>query len=478
MSSIISPEALAIVKATAPIVKEHAEAITTVFYSNMIGRHPELYRYFNASHHLSHNSNNNVPVSVTTSKLPKQTKSLADAVVAYALNIEHLEHLNEAVIRICHKHCALGVQPAQYTLVHDHLLEAIGEVLGEAVTQDVAAAWSQAILALAKILIQTETQLYEQADWTGPRDFVISEIIDEAKDIKSFRLVPKDGPTIGSFQPGQYISIYERPHDKKYFAPRHYTVTSQPGDAYYQVSIKKLVGHGSHNPDGIMSNFMHSKQVGDIVQLGPVFGPAPLEKGSVDRMACFVSVGIGITPTVAMLPTAMKERPNVAVFHADTSSETFAFDQHLQNLLSPIKNQPEEAANSQQPTKKDENNHKQACTIMNVSYSNPTAKCRQSPFFTEGRLTGHKIMQALTAQQVNYQTDVDYYICAGTVVSPAIYKEFIAAGVSKDCLHLEFFGPFASVVDDEKDEDAITTMTCPFIQQHSAYREGSIMTDA
>ena len=251
-----------------------------------------------------------------------------------ALNIEHLENLTEAAIRICHKHCALGVQAEDYQIVHDNLLEAIGEVLGDAVTPAVAAAWSEAVMALVKLFIETEAQLYDEAaqeQWTGPRDFVITDIIQESTEIKSFRMAPSDGEGTCPFQPGQYISIFEKPEGKQYFAPRHYTLTSQPGDDYYQVSIKKVAANNEH--PGVMSNYMHSKQVGDTVQLGHVFGPVPLQQGSPDRVACFVSVGVGITPTVAVLPTAMKERHNVAVFHADTSSKTFAFRQTLDEML-------------------------------------------------------------------------------------------------------------------------------------------------
>ena len=94
-SPIISAQALAIVKATAPLVKEHATAITSVFYPKMLGRHPELYRYFNESNQVSSSQqqplaspNGSCPFhqpSATPPKLskpPQQAKTLADAVVA------------------------------------------------------------------------------------------------------------------------------------------------------------------------------------------------------------------------------------------------------------------------------------------------------------------------------------------------------------------------------------------------------------
>ena len=334
-------------------------------------------------------------------------------------------------------------------------MEAIGQVLGDAVTPAVAAAWSEAVMALVKLFIEKEAQLYNQAaqeQWTGPRDFVITDIIQESTEIKSFRMVPRDGKGACPFQSGQYISIFEKPEGKQYFAPRHFTLTSQPGDDCYQVSIKKVAANNEH--PGIRSNYMHSKQVGYTVQLGPVFGPVPLQQGSAHRVACFVSVGVCITPTVAVLPTALKERPNVAVFHADTSSETFAFRQTLEETLA------------------------WDAAILNVSYSHPSKQCVSSPYVTEGRLTGTKIVETLEKAQIDYRNAVDYYICAGNVASPLLYKQLLAAGVAKSCLHLEYFGPFVSVPEEDEQEqqngdtteslsgamnDKSSSLVCPFL---------------
>lgn len=45
--------------------------------------------------------------------------------------------------RIAHKHVSLGIKSYEYTIVGHHLLWAIGEVLGDAVTPEVAAAWDE-----------------------------------------------------------------------------------------------------------------------------------------------------------------------------------------------------------------------------------------------------------------------------------------------------------------------------------------------
>ncbi len=105
---------IATIKATVPAVQAHAEAITKCFYPILFERYPEVIPYFNQSHQ----------------RAGSQPRALANAVVAYAANIDALGNLGEAVSRIVQKHCALGIQPGQYALVGECLLEAISPALG------------------------------------------------------------------------------------------------------------------------------------------------------------------------------------------------------------------------------------------------------------------------------------------------------------------------------------------------------------
>ncbi|KAL7543215.1 hypothetical protein ACHAWF_007343, partial [Thalassiosira exigua] len=346
-----------------------------------LGRNPQLFNYFNEA---NQRSGPGVHDGLSAACPSKQSKTLADAVVAYAANIDHLENLSEAVERISHKHCALQLAPEHYQYVHDNLLEAIGEVLGAAVTPEVAAAWSEAIMALSKIFIATEEKLYGNAkkeQWLGVKEFTISAIMDEATDVKSFRFQAKDGTKKG-FTPGQYITIFEKPAGKEFFAPRHYTVTSQPEDDYYQVTVKRL--HDPNDPenkahDGFYSNFLHSCNVGDTIHCGAVYGPDLLEAGDKTRAAAFVSVGIGLTPTKAMLASAAATRPKVAVFHGNSDPEHQAYGNALE---------------------------------MDVEKLGGIWKTFYSRVEGGERMSAQKILDTLKAEAVD-PTSVDYYICAG-----------------------------------------------------------------
>ena len=433
MASIISEKSLDIVRATAPVVKENALKITGTFYPKMLGRNPWLFDFFNESNQRAGRqagafseflSGNTTGEDLAMGSA--QQKTLADAIIAYALNIDNLDELSETVTRIAHKHCALGIKPEHYQIVHDNLMEAIGEVLGSAVTADVAAAWSEAVMALAKIFIDVESKLYnetEKTQWSGNREFIITEIIQETSNVSSFRFKPTDSQGTCPFTPGQYVTVYEKPAGREYFAPRHYTVTSEPGDEYYQISVKKLEDPAApEDPshDGVMSGYLHSAKVNDKVHLGPIFGPNLMASGDNSRVAAFVSVGIGITPTVAMLQSALEVRPRAAVFHADTNGTSHPFRKHLEEKLS------------------------EAGGILSYSYARPEAEDEKSAYYSGGKLTGEKIVRTLKAANIDATKGTDYFVCCGPRSTQPIVNELVDQGVPKECIHLEYFGPFQS----------------------------------
>ena len=118
--SLLSPEALSVVSATAPVVAEHAEQITARFYPRMFAEHPELLRVFNQGNQAT----------------GEQSQALAGSVVAYAVQLidPDAPSFDHVMARIAYKHVSLGIRPEQYTIVGHHLLAAVAEVLGDAVS--------------------------------------------------------------------------------------------------------------------------------------------------------------------------------------------------------------------------------------------------------------------------------------------------------------------------------------------------------
>jgi nitric oxide dioxygenase len=298
----ISKQSIDIIKATAPVVAPHAKDITTLFYKKMLGRHPELFQYFNKANNGG----------------GRQPQALADAVVAYASNIDNLGVLGPAVSLMAVKHCALQVQPEHYPIVHDNLMEAVGETLGAAVTAEVAAGWSEAVNALAGILISAEKDLYAAAaaregGWMGWRDFQLASKEDHGHGVATFRFAAADGYAGGfGFTPGQYLTLDMGLKDEEgdVVAPRHYTITSAPGEPFLECTVKALEG-------GRVSSALHELAVGGTVRLSPPFGVyTPPETTEDDEGVVMLSAGIGVTPHYALHRAGV---PTASVVHVDHS---------------------------------------------------------------------------------------------------------------------------------------------------------------
>lgn len=136
-------ETKAIIKATAPVLKEHGEAITTAMYKVLFEKYPETQELFKNAD-------------------PDQHKKLASAVYAYAANIDKLENLGKGIEQMATVHVNTNVQPEHYPMVGDALLQAIKTVLGDAATDEIIAAWAEAFGFLAGVLINREKELYAE----------------------------------------------------------------------------------------------------------------------------------------------------------------------------------------------------------------------------------------------------------------------------------------------------------------------------
>ncbi|RMD60299.1 MAG: hypothetical protein D6828_00180, partial [Nitrospirae bacterium] len=91
-----------------------------------------------------------------------QPAKLAEAIGAYAANIDNLENMKDAIERIAKNHVRAGVKPKHYPMVKYALLTAMVEVFGRDVFNDeVVSAWKEAFDFLADILQKREKELYE-----------------------------------------------------------------------------------------------------------------------------------------------------------------------------------------------------------------------------------------------------------------------------------------------------------------------------
>ncbi|MEX0270790.1 globin domain-containing protein [Leptolyngbyaceae cyanobacterium UHCC 1019] len=148
---MVSQKTIEIVKATAPVVKEKGEEITRRMYQIVFEERPDYKRGFETTW-MQHLDGNN------------QAYKLAAAVYAYATHIDRLDELATAVDKIAHRHVETRILPEQYPLIGEKLLQAMKDVLQDAATDEVMAAWAEAYDALAAVFIQTEKAIYQQED--------------------------------------------------------------------------------------------------------------------------------------------------------------------------------------------------------------------------------------------------------------------------------------------------------------------------
>ncbi|MBD0323438.1 MAG: hemin transporter, partial [Aldersonia sp.] len=263
---MLSANSKEIVRATLPAVGGAIGEITPLFYRKMFNAHPELERdLFNRGNQ----------------KQGEQQRALAGAIAGFAaLQLEpDSQRVNAILSRIAHKHASLGITADQYQIVHEHLFAAIVEVLGDAVTAEVAAAWDEVYWLMAETLIAMEKGLYAAAG-VAPGDVwrtvQVRERRYESADSISFVLTSVDGSSLPKFKPGQYLSVGVRLPDGARQI-RQYSLSSAPLQGDWRITVKRIapviLSDGSQAPAGEVSNFLYDNVFeGDLLEVTTPFG--------------------------------------------------------------------------------------------------------------------------------------------------------------------------------------------------------------
>ncbi len=145
MAEPLTQNTIAIVKSTAPLLKQHGLAITSRMYERLFVNE-EVKQMFDQAAQES----------------GEQPRRLAAAILGYAENVDKLQNLTPVVQRMVARHVECGVKAEHYPYVAEALLPAIRDVIGESATDEVLAAWGEAYWFLADILIGKEAALYEE----------------------------------------------------------------------------------------------------------------------------------------------------------------------------------------------------------------------------------------------------------------------------------------------------------------------------
>jgi len=399
---MLSPASRPIIDASVPLLQAHGETITRTFYSMLFADHPALKHVFNSGNQAN----------------GAQQQSLASAVYAYAANIDNPAALGPVVSRIAHKHAAVGVTPAQYTVVGKYLLAAIARVLGELATPPVLAAWDEAYWLLAVELIAIEARLYHDAHIQAGQ-FLTAEVVartEEGPTTTSFLLRGADGRALPDFQPGQYITVIQQVHLPGESQPirqlRQYSLSNAPGQGVWRISVKRERGDGQ-SPNGVVSNQLcDTVQVGDNLQVSPPFGDFVLKPGP--EPLVLVSGGIGIAPVMSMLLASRLQQPErpVVFLHACRDGA----DQALRGDVT--------AARADRGV----------CALLH--FETPRAEDRPGQDFDRvGQLALESLPEAFVP------TGGQYYLCGPLPFMQTQRRSLLSRGVDATHIHFEVFRP-------------------------------------
>ncbi|MDX8045483.1 NO-inducible flavohemoprotein [Gracilibacillus sp. S3-1-1] len=401
-TEILDKQTIETVKATVPVLEEHGKAITSRFYQLLFINHPELKNIFNQ----------------TNQRKGKQPQALANAVYAAAANIDQLENILPVVNQIAHKHRSLNIKPEHYPIVGENLLKAMQDVLKEAATKEIIAAWAKAYEVIADAFIQVEKEMYEETEqkdggWLDYRPFQVVEKVKESDVITSFYLKPADNGLLPEFEAGQYITVKVNIPTIPYTCQRQYSLSCKPNKEFFRISVKKEKGI-AENPDGVVSTYLHeSVHEGDTIELSAPAGDFVLNQA--DKPLVLISGGVGLTPLTSMLETVLHEQPNREVYyiHAAQHENLHGFKDHVKQI-------------AQQ--------HEQVHAYTIYEKPEETTHCDKTGF-----------IDLTWLQSVVPTQEASFYFCGPEPFMKTVYQALQAWQINEENIYYEFFGPKGSL---------------------------------
>ncbi|GAA3299800.1 globin domain-containing protein [Glutamicibacter nicotianae] len=296
---MLSTKSFPVIEATLPIIAERISSITPNFYNRLFAAHPELL---------------DGVFSRSNQKNGTQQQALAGSIAVFATYlVKHPGVAPETMLaRVAHKHTSLGVVEEQYPIVYKHLFDAIAEDLGDALTPEIAEAWTEVYWLMAHALIKIEKGLYaQQANAEIYTPWKLVERTETGIDSVSFSFEPADDTPATVAKPGQFVSV-RMPMADGVRQVRQYTLSSDIEQANRRTITVKLDVNGEFSP--VIHNDL---KLGDVLELSNPYGDLVIDEEGAPLV--IATAGIGCTPSAAALQTLAARGSNrkVTVLHAD-----------------------------------------------------------------------------------------------------------------------------------------------------------------
>ena len=386
-----------VVEATLPAVGQHVGEIARRFYGRLFAAHPELLDgTFNRGNQAR----------------GEQQQALAGSVAAFATALVSTPGSppEKLLSRIAHKHASLGIRPDQYQVVHDNLMRAIVDVLGDAVTPPVAEAWDEVYWLMANALINQERGLYSARGvrpTTVWRPWEVEKKIRETADVVTFVVHRVDDRLVKTSLPGQYVTV-RMPMPDGLHQPRQYSLTRADDGEHRQFTVKRVRGGGG--PDGEVSTLLHDQVgIGDVLTLSLPYGDVVLDDAG--RPVVFAGAGIGVAPMAGMLShlVAAGSGLSITLLHADHDEGSFALRRQVVTDVLALRD-----------------------ASLHLWYEDQDTS-------NEPVTSVHRGMMDLDA--VPLPDDATYYLCGPLPFMQAVRSQLLGRGVAPRDVQYEVFGP-------------------------------------
>lgn len=239
------------------------------------------------------------------------------------------------------------------------------------------------------------------------RPYHVVKVIRESRTISSFHLVPADGKGLSGHLPGQHVSL--RIPTGSGDTIRSYTLSDRPGLDHWRISVKR-----ESDPPGVGSSWLHDMvQAGSSIEVGPPSGSFTLDLMS-EAPVALVSAGVGITPMMAMLESlvAANSRRPVWFIHGARDADEQAFATRVAEIAASCPN-----------------------IRVHIRFSRGDAS-QKKPGGCDaiGRIDARCVLDLIAG------TDPSVYLCGPSGFIADLQRDLVAAGVSAERLHHEFFG--------------------------------------
>ncbi|MFE2532100.1 MOSC domain-containing protein [Streptomyces sp. NPDC059371] len=247
--------------------------------------------------------------------------------------------------------------------------------------------------------------------WQGFRPLTVTEIVPESSDVFSLFLGAPDGDPLPAALPGQFVTVRMLPDLRGPSVIRSYSLSGQPGDASYRISIKQ-------EPHGVGSAYLRRHiAVHDTLDVAAPRGTFVL--GETSAPVVLISAGVGATPVLAMLHSLARSKHPHQVWwiHGARDGVEHPFAREVGALLSRLSS-----------------GHRY------IAYSRPRDDDRLGEDYNGvGRLSG----AVLTG--LNLPPEAQAYVCGPTAFMDDMTAALLGCGLESARIHTEIFGSVSAI---------------------------------